>query len=97
DNRRKRGITMAADLTDEVVLADLQTLARDVFANPAAVLTPSSTAADVKGWDSLSHGRFITRVEAHYGITFKMRDVMAMSDVGALIQLIHKRRSELPR
>ena len=76
------------------VLAELEAIAREAFANPGALLAAGSTAADVDGWDSLSHGRFIARVEARFGITFSMRDMMAMADVGALIRLIQKRRNE---
>ena len=76
------------------LLAELSLIASEVFASPGVVLAPESTAADVNGWDSLSHGRLIARVEARFGIAFSMRDMMAMADVGALIRLIQKRRNE---
>lgn len=48
-----------------------------------------STSADmVPGWDSLSHIRIITAIEAEYGIRFKTLEVLRLRNVGDLQALV---------
>src|ERR1035441_9584593 len=47
-------------------------------------LEDSTIADTVPGWDSLSHTRIITAVEAEYGIHFKTVEVIRLKNVGDL-------------
>lgn len=50
------------------------------------------TAQDVEKWDSLRHVQLISEVESAFGIKFKLREIMSMSNVGDLIDLIHAKQ-----
>ncbi|GAA4274192.1 acyl carrier protein [Aquimarina gracilis] len=49
------------------------------------------TAKDVDGWDSLSHMMIITKIEEHFGIKFKLRDLNKLKNMGSLINVIQSK------
>jgi acyl carrier protein len=54
-----------------------------------------STVADrVPGWDSLSHARIITAVEAEYRIHFKTVEVIRLKNVGDLQALVNQKTTQ---
>lgn len=55
-------------------------------------LTAATTPADVKGWDSMNHIRFIIAVEERVGIQFRPREVARMRCIGDLHALVVNRR-----
>ncbi|MBK8339004.1 MAG: acyl carrier protein [Flavobacteriales bacterium] len=46
------------------------------------------TAADVKGWDSLTHMQIITRVEKEFAVRFKLKEINKLKNMGSLVELI---------
>lgn len=59
-----------------------------VFKNQNIVITNDLTAADVAGWDSLSHMVMIGEVEKAFGVRFKLRELNGIKTVGLFIDLI---------
>lgn len=51
-------------------------------------------AADVSGWDSLSHMSIITKLEAEFAVKFKLREVNKLRNMGSLIELITAKLAE---
>jgi len=51
-------------------------------------ITEKTTAADVEGWDSLSHLRLITEIEAAFGLTFATGEIERFKDVGDMVGTI---------
>ena len=49
------------------------------------------TAADVDGWDSLSHVMIITDIEKDFGIRFKLKELNKLKNMGTLIELIQSK------
>ncbi|AXT59938.1 acyl carrier protein [Aquimarina sp. AD10] len=49
------------------------------------------TAKDVDGWDSLSHMMIITKIEEHFNIRFKLRDLNKLKNMGSLISVIQSK------
>ena len=70
------------------VLDELTELMRDIFVSPDLALTPATTAADVRGWDSMKQIEINIAVEERYGIRLSAREVDAMRSVGDLVDLI---------
>ena len=52
------------------------------------VLEDKLTAADVDGWDSLSHMMIISEIENKFGIRFKLKELNKMNNIGDLIELV---------
>jgi acyl carrier protein len=49
------------------------------------------TAADIDGWDSLSHMIIISEVEDEFGIKFKLKELNKLDRLGSLIDLIQSK------
>ena len=64
---------------------------QDVFDDDSIEVTPSMTAKDVDGWDSLTHIRMILRVEKAFNIKFSTSEVGSLEKVGDLVTLIQAR------
>ena len=71
--------------------AKLTTIFRAVFDDPELVLTPTLTADDVDGWDSLTHLRLILTVEKAFGVKFKVAEIGTLKNVGELESLLDAR------
>lgn len=66
---------------------------RQVFDDPSISLTPSTTADDVEGWDSLSHINLIMAVENRFNIRFKQKEVSSFKNVGDLARCVESKLS----
>lgn len=51
------------------------------------------TAAEVDGWDSLTHMIIITEIEKIFQIKFKLKELNRISNLGGLIELIRSKSS----
>lgn len=61
---------------------------RTVFKQPNLTVERSTTASDVKGWDSLNHVALIIAIETFYKIRFKASEIAKLQNVGELVDLI---------
>lgn len=76
-------------MTDSAAIYEkLSTILGDLlFAEPPR-LTPSTTAADVDGWDSIVMINLLVAVEEEFGIRIGSRQVEKIATVGDLVALI---------
>jgi acyl carrier protein len=54
-------------------------------------ITDTTLAAEVPGWDSLSHVNVVSAVEKHFGVRFKNVEVLRLSNVGDLQRLVNSK------
>jgi acyl carrier protein len=52
------------------------------------VINDELSAANVDGWDSLTHMVIITEIENRFGVRFKLRELNKLTNMGNLISLI---------
>jgi acyl carrier protein len=64
---------------------------REVFKNPDIEIFDATTAADVDGWDSLTHLTLISSAEEAFGIKFKLKELVAMKNVGDFLRTIESK------
>ena len=69
----------------------LNQIFREVFDNDDINITPTMTANDVEGWDSLSHVNLIVAIEAKFGIRFSQKELLTFKNVGDLIHSIQSK------
>ena len=55
------------------------------------VLRPDLSAADVDGWDSLSHIRLVLAVSKAFGVKFSASEIGNLKNVGEFADLIEKK------
>lgn len=73
------------------VYARLNKVFRKVFGDPALVVLEESTAADVAGWDSLSHVNLVLAVEDEFGVRFTQRETLGFRNVGDLAACVARK------
>jgi acyl carrier protein len=73
------------------VLDELNQVFRQVFNNPSLVVSPQTTAADIRNWDSLNHMHLIAEVEEHFNCEFSFDEVVNFKNVGDMIQALLKK------
>lgn len=74
-------------MTRTEIYEKLSEVFEDVF-DEAVELTDATTAADVEGWDSLTHITLLSAVEDEFEIKFDMKAVQSLKDMGAMVDVI---------
>ena len=78
-------------MTSSEILAQLTEILRQIFDDDSIVLTPETTAADIRDWDSFNHINIIVAVEMHFGIKFRTAETEEMKNVGHLVELVQQK------
>jgi acyl carrier protein len=71
--------------------ARLQQVFRKVFRKDDLVISPATSAKDIKMWDSLTHLELIAAVEEEFNIKFSFSEVMQFDSVGDMLVAIGRR------
>ena len=79
---------MTTVTSHEEILAGLQEICREVFENPALVISASTTAEDVPNWDSLQHLNIVAASEQRFGVRFRTSEVEGLKNVGDFVSLV---------
>ncbi len=72
----------------EEIYERLTEVFHDVFDDDSIEIGDATTAADIDGWDSLTHISLLSAVEDEFDITFDMKAVQGLKNVGAMVDLI---------
>ncbi len=75
-------------MTREEVYERLNAVFRDVFDDEELTVNDETTAADVEGWDSLIHITLIDAVEEEFDISFDMKTIVKLKNVGEMVDVI---------
>ena len=70
------------------IIASLTPVFQDVLDAPDLHLTPTTSAGDVSGWDSVAHITLVVAIEQRFGIRFNTAEIEEMRNVGDLARLI---------
>ena len=77
----------------EAIIERIRGTVATVLGHDGFEMRDDLTAADVEGWDSLTHMTIITNLEKAFDVRFKLREVNKLKNMGSLIELI---ASKLP-
>jgi acyl carrier protein len=69
-------------------MTSLNEVFRDVMDDPNLALTESTTAADVEGWDSVTHVMMIVAVEKNFSVKFTTTEIHGLRNVGDIVALV---------
>lgn len=78
-------------MENQEILAQLNTIFKDIMDNDALVLTENSSAADIEEWDSLTHIQLIVSIEKHFKMRFTSAEITGLKNVGEMCALIHSK------
>ena len=73
------------------VLAEVSEIIRDVLDLPNLVVTMSTCAENVEGWDSFNHINIVVAVEAHFRVKIHTAEIEELKNVGELVDLLHQK------
>ena len=74
------------------MLERLQMVFRNVFGNQELVIHYTTSAKDIKMWDSLTHIELIAHVEDEFDVKFSFNEVMQFNTVGDMLDVIEKKK-----
>ncbi len=72
------------------ILEKLNEVFHDVFDNNDIVVTEQTNANNIEEWDSLIHITLISAVEDEFDVSFDMKTVVSMKNVGDMIDAIEE-------
>jgi acyl carrier protein len=75
-------------MTDADIENKLNEVFRKVFDDDSIKVRRDMTAADIDGWDSLSHIGLIVAVEKAFSVKFTTSEVQSLANVGDFMGLI---------
>lgn len=78
-------------MTHEEIMNRLTEVFRDVFDDDSICIHDETTANDIEEWDSLEHINLIGAVESEFNMSFQMREVSGMKNVGEMADIIAQR------
>lgn len=71
-----------------ISLNDVLHLASEVFKTPVDALAADLPPSEIDGWDSLNHLNLITAAENQYNLQFSVQEMMSVSSLSRLLQII---------
>lgn len=72
----------------EEVLNEIVPLCRKAFAKPDLEITEDLDSAKVDSWTSLSFMHLLNDIENHFGLKFKIMELLNIRDIGSLVNVI---------
>jgi acyl carrier protein len=75
------------------IVSNINDVFKSVFKRNDIVLTPQTTANDVKGWDSLTHVMILDGIEKKFGVKFKLNEIVRFNNVGDIVVCLKQKKS----
>jgi len=73
---------------NNVIIKELAKIVMEVTGNEDLELSSTTTAKDVRGWDSLSHVQILYKCELKWGIRLTLKELSSLNNVGDLVNII---------
>jgi acyl carrier protein len=78
-------------MTDSEIYDTLNKVFRQVLEDDSIVLTPSTTADDVDGWDSMNHIFIVVELARIFNIKFHAAEMEELKNIGELVVIIKEK------
>ena len=75
-------------MTRKELFDGVQDIFRDIFDEDGMVIEDKTSSDDIEDWDSLNHINLVSAIEKEFEIRFALGELMALKDVGAMIDLM---------
>lgn len=72
------------------ILEELKPIFKEIL-DENIEITERTTPADVEEWDSLAQLSLITAVEQHFGMKFRVTDIVAIKSVGDILRIVNEK------
>jgi acyl carrier protein len=78
-------------MNEAAIYEKLNQIFRDTLNDDSIALTPSTTADDLPGWDSMNHIFLVVETERGFGIKFQTAEMEELHNVGEFVHLIRSK------
>jgi len=78
-------------MTDPELYAGLNEIFRQVLGDDTIDVTPTTTADDIDGWDSMNHIFIVVEIEKRFGIKFQAAEMEELKNVAELAGLVREK------
>ena len=78
-------------MTEAEITAGFTDIVRESLDDDTITLQPATTAAEVKGWDSVAMVAIIVAVEQRFGVRLRSKEIDKVACVGDMVALIHSK------
>jgi acyl carrier protein len=78
-------------MTREELFNGVQDIFRDIFDEDDMIVEDKTNSDDIEEWDSLNHINLVSAIEKEFEVRFALGELIALKDVGAMIDLITKK------
>jgi acyl carrier protein len=78
-------------MTDAEIYDQMNLVFRDVFDDPAIVVKPETSAADIPDWTSFNHITLVVACEQSFGVKLSTSDIEALKNVGDLVGVVKRK------
>ena len=75
-------------MTRDEVFSGVQDIFRDIFDVDDLVVSDTTNSDEIEDWDSLNHINLVSAIEKEFKIRFALGELMALKDVGAMVDLM---------
>ena len=75
-------------MTREEIFNGVQDIFRDIFDEDGMVIKNATSSDEIEDWDSLNHINLVSAIEKEFEIRFALGELMALKDVGSMIDLM---------
>jgi acyl carrier protein len=72
-------------MSDQEILSVFNRILGELLLDDSIVLLMDTRRQDVPNWDSLNYINFMVAVEMKFGVKFKIADIEAFENVGAIV------------
>lgn len=77
-------------MSREEIFERLTEVFQEVFDDDEISINDDTTASDIDGWDSLMHITLLDAVEEEFDISFDMKTVVKLKNVGEMVDVIEE-------
>lgn len=77
-------------LQRQEILKQVNDIFIDTLDNEEIIITETTTANAIEGWDSLTHIQLVVAVEKYFSIRFTSKEIQRWNNVGEMIDSICK-------
>lgn len=78
---------MSSDINKRLI-KKITPIFREIFDQPALIISEATNASSVSGWDSFAHINLIVALENAFDIKFSTKELGEMTCVGDLLRLL---------
>jgi acyl carrier protein len=73
----------------------VQEIFRDIFDEENLIIQEKTNSDSIEEWDSLNHINLVSAIEKEFKIKFALGELMALRDVGSMIDLMIEKLNKI--